>query len=190
MTETSLMSLVHHGIALLFTAYCTYASQEPTGKHIILLRYTAYELFFAIGLGGIVTTANRLIYLSIPKTENNVSPLKRHAVSALTWTLVAVISCGWASKAAYLRHYSLQLYDNFGPLLSLILLAANLLIFGIQYKWIFLWGAKADRLSRRCGKPKNINATLRKLPLRSLFGGLTLGLGDLGRIWFTLVLSV
>jgi hypothetical protein len=188
-TETSLISLVHHGIALAFTAGCAYASQDTTGRHIILLRYTAFELFFAIGIGGIITTANRLIYLSIPKMQNDVSPLKRHSVSSLTWSLVLVISCGWASKVTYVHHYSHELYYNFGPLLSAFLLAANVLIFSIQYKWIFLWVAKADRLSRRCGKPKNINATLRKLPLQTLFAGLTLGLGDLGRLWVKLLLT-
>jgi hypothetical protein len=188
-TKPDLMGFVHHSIAFGSTAFSIFAMSDVTGT-AFWHRYQSAELFFAISAGGMVGTALRVAYLFASLHGHEVPRRHQLIVTSLTWCLTAIISMGWAFKILYIHQTAPLFWNLFGPIGVLFVLAALSVIFAVQYRWIFMWGAKADRLTEKAGHARNINGTLRRIPLRSVVAGLSIGMVDFGRLYVQLLRAV
>jgi hypothetical protein len=189
-TRPNLMGIAHHSIAFVSTGFTLLHMNTADGT-AFWHRYQAAELFFAVGLGGLLGTALRVVYLFASLHGNTDVPRPhRLAVTTLTWALATVISTGWAFKILWVHRTAPLFWAMAGPVGSAGLLCALAVIFVVQYKWIFMWSAKADRLGQKAGLVVNVNGVLRRVPLKAVVGALGVGIVDFGRLYVNLLRTV
>ena len=135
------MGILHHFIALSFACFVNtyFTTGTPYDAHWLLL--LSSQIVFAVGIGGIISTCLRVLYLLHPPLQNPERQELASIASVLTWVLTGSITLAWAGSIWSFNRYFNELYSTLGYWTPVTTAAASV-IFVIQWWWIFLWHNK------------------------------------------------
>lgn len=144
-TKPSMMGLLHHLMALGFACFANayFTTGTPYDAHWLLM--LSYPTVFAVGVGGIITSCLRVLYLFDPPRQTPQRKESAATATALTWALTASITISWTGCIWNINRYFDEFYLTLRHWTPLITLSGSF-IFIIQWWWIFLWHNKKEAM--------------------------------------------